>query len=141
MPPFPSFWSRISQRLKQRIAAAAKLQQQLAQANDEIEALREKVVSLALQLAQTQASSLSLREKVGALRLCAENKNLENENLKALFRGLTDAKNGTLFMAAADRREILRCLHPDAARDPAEQRRLTKAFQIFNALPIDEIAG
>jgi chromosome segregation ATPase len=87
MPLFPSFWSRISQRLKQRIAAAAKLRQQLAQANDELEALREKVVSLALQLAQTQDSSLSLREKVGALRLCAENKNLENENLKALLRG------------------------------------------------------
>jgi chromosome segregation ATPase len=135
MPPYPSFWSRISQRLKQRIAAAAELRRQ---ANDEIEALREKVVSLALQLAQAKDENLSLREKVGALRLCLENRNSENENLKAFLR---DAKNGTLFMAAADRREILRCLHPDSARDPAEQRRLTKAFQIFNALPIDEILG
>jgi predicted RNase H-like nuclease (RuvC/YqgF family) len=136
---FPSFWVRISQRLKQRIAAAAR--QQLAQANDEIKALRDKVVSLDLQLAQAKDENFSLREKVGALRLCAENKNLENENLKAGLRQVADAKTGTLFMAAADRREILRCLHPDSARDPAEQSRLTKAFQIFNALPIDEIAG
>jgi TolA-binding protein len=141
MPPYPSFWSRTSKRLKQRIATAAELRQQIAQANDEIEALREKVVSLALQLAQSKDENLSLREKIGALRLCSENKNFENENLKALLHELTDAKNGTLFMAAGDRREILRCLHPDSARDPAEQRRFAKAFQIFNALPIDEISG
>lgn len=140
MPPYPSLWSRISQRLKQRIAAAAELRQQLAQANDEIKILRDKVVSLDLQLAQADNENISLRHKIGSLRLCAENKNLEKENLKARLSELADAKNGTLFMAAADRREILRCLHPDfAPDDPAKQKQLTKAFQIFKAIPIDEV--
>jgi hypothetical protein len=49
---------------------------------------------------------------------------------------MAEAPQGTVFIAAGDRRKILRCLHPDSERDPARKKLLTEACAIFNGLPI-----
>jgi hypothetical protein len=58
------------------------------------------------------------------------------KQLRARLRPVAEAPKGTVFMAAADRRKILRCLHPDSENDPARKKLLTEACTIFNGLPI-----
>ena len=97
---------------------------------EEVDLLRRKVSALERQAAGQPVAVPN--EELAKLRA-------QNRDLQARLRAVADAKQGTVFISAADRREVLRCLHPDRGRDKAEQRRLTKAFQIFNALPIHEI--
>jgi hypothetical protein len=58
--------------------------------------------------------------------------------LQAQLRMVTRSPRNTVFIAAADRRKIRAALRPDRAKlDPVTlKERLTKASQIFNALPL-----
>jgi hypothetical protein len=58
---------------------------------------------------------------------------------EAKLRRLAAQPRGQLVISAADRRAIRRCLHPDTSTDPAHQRLLTKASQIFNGLRMTEV--
>lgn len=100
----------------------------------EVVALRRKVGAL-----ERQAAAAKPKPPVGCPNEEMAKLRAQNRELQSRLRAVADAKQGAVFMTTEDRREILRCLHPDGARDQAEQRRLTKAFQIFNALSIREI--
>jgi chromosome segregation ATPase len=58
---------------------------------------------------------------------------------RARLRALAKSPAGKVFILGANRRKILRCLHPDAVPDPALKRRYEEAFQIFSNLPYTEI--
>ena len=58
---------------------------------------------------------------------------------RARLRALARSPAGTVFILAANRRKILRCLHPDTVPDPALKKRYEEAFQIFSNLPYTEI--
>jgi hypothetical protein len=133
---------RIDEHLAKTRAAFEQRKRQVAAAPSEgVLALLHEVVSLRRKVSalERQAAAANPEQPVAGPSEEVAKLRAQNRELKARLRAVSDAKQGTVFIAAADRREVLRCLHPDRARDPAEQRRLTKAFQIFNALPIHEI--
>jgi hypothetical protein len=61
------------------------------------------------------------------------------KELRMRLRRLADKERGEVYLLKSDRRIILRALHPDLEPDPARQKLLDRALQIFNALPIREI--
>lgn len=60
-------------------------------------------------------------------------------DLRRQLRLIRDASKGALVISKADRTKIRRCLHPDVTTDPAMQKRLTEASQIFNGLKMVEV--
>jgi hypothetical protein len=75
-------------------------------------------------------------DEITGLRQEVTKLHAQNKQLRARIRAVAEAPTGTVFMAAGDRRKILRCLHPDSERDPARKKLLTEACTIFNGLPI-----
>jgi hypothetical protein len=124
-----------------RAASEQRNRRAAATPGEEVLALLHEVVSLRRKVSalERQAAAATSKQPVAGPSEEVAKLRAQNRELQSRLRALADAKQGTVFMAAADRREILRCLHPDGARDEAEQRQLTKAFQIFSALPIREI--
>jgi regulator of replication initiation timing len=121
-----------SEQRKRQVAATPS--EGMVELLHEVLSLRRKVSAL-----ERQVAAANLKQPVAGPSEEVAKLRAQNRELKARLRAVAEAKEGTVIMAAEDRREVLRCLHPDLARDSAEQRRLTKAFQIFNALPIHEI--
>ena len=89
-------------------------------------------------LRQTGGDS-RLRQELAELQRKNADLRQKNAELRRRLAAVTRAPRSTLFLKAGDRRKVLSALHPDRTQDPEHKRRLTVAFQIFNALPIREI--